>query len=368
VAELTKLADDRGVTVAAPVSLKTQLSRWENQHAIPEEHYRVLLCALYESTEFELGLAIPIPADEPRPTERDRLKTELTRTSDLDEAVIRLLEAQMRSTRQLDRRLGAAATSGSALAQLSHLERAKRHAVLDQTRRRLAGLVVDAAGLAGDHALDQLRYTDAWQHFETVRLAAQDAEATVLVGYAMVRQASVLLELGEHRLAVELTEQAVAKNGSGTPGNVLAWFAVSQGRARASTGDSSLARSAYRLAERQLRESPPVIDINYPASAILAFDLDSFRRHRGHTRLLMREEVAAIEDLEQTLSVDTSARDLAAVHVDLAHACRAIGRADSAAEHAGRAREIVQRIGSPRLAAQLDDPRPAEAPDSVRMC
>lgn len=368
VAELTKLADNRGVTVAAPVSLKTQLSRWENQHAIPEEHYRVLLCALYESTEFELGLSAPVPAEESCSAERDRLKAELARTAELDESAITLLESQLRSTRELDWRLGAAAASGSTLAQLAHLERARRHAVPDRIRRRLGGLVVDAAALAGDHALDQLRYADAWQHFETARLAARDTEATELVGYAIVRQASVLLELGEHELAMELTAQATTTHGSETPGSVRAWFAASQGRAMASIGDPGPAWSAYRLAERQLREPSAAIDITYPASAILKFDLNSFRRHRGHTHLLMHEENAAINDLEQTLSVDGPVRDIAAVHVDLADACRAVGRVGSAAEHAGRARDIVRRIDSPRLAARLDDRQPAEAAAPVRMC
>jgi type III secretion system FlhB-like substrate exporter len=48
--EIAELARARGIAVAAPVSLKTQLSRWENQHALPEEHYRALLCALYDTT------------------------------------------------------------------------------------------------------------------------------------------------------------------------------------------------------------------------------------------------------------------------------------------------------------------------------
>src|SRR6185437_6852137 len=59
--ELVALAGARGVPVATPSSLKTQLSRWENGHALPDAPYRALLGALYAG--LELGLEDAQTAD-----------------------------------------------------------------------------------------------------------------------------------------------------------------------------------------------------------------------------------------------------------------------------------------------------------------
>lgn len=53
--ELSRLADRKGAKVAAPASLKTLLSRWENGHATPDVFYRPLLCELYRAAPKELG-------------------------------------------------------------------------------------------------------------------------------------------------------------------------------------------------------------------------------------------------------------------------------------------------------------------------
>jgi tetratricopeptide (TPR) repeat protein len=45
-----------GINVAAPASLKTQLSRWENGHCLPDPIYRGLFCAVYGMSELDLGL------------------------------------------------------------------------------------------------------------------------------------------------------------------------------------------------------------------------------------------------------------------------------------------------------------------------
>jgi transcriptional regulator with XRE-family HTH domain len=55
--ELLRLAEQKGVRVASAVSLKTQLSRWENGHVTPG-YYQGLLCDLYRATPGELGFGI----------------------------------------------------------------------------------------------------------------------------------------------------------------------------------------------------------------------------------------------------------------------------------------------------------------------
>src|ERR1700712_5056239 len=56
VQELIRQAKARGLTLTNPSSMKTQLSRWENGHVVPETMYRELLRAAYGRTDAELGL------------------------------------------------------------------------------------------------------------------------------------------------------------------------------------------------------------------------------------------------------------------------------------------------------------------------
>jgi transcriptional regulator with XRE-family HTH domain len=357
--ELATLALERGVTVAAPVSLKTQLSRWENQHAAPEEHYRTLLCALYDSTEAELGLVEQSPAEDRSERDESQLRADLAESAALGSEEIGLLRAQLAATRRLDHRLGAAASAGTALAQLSHLERILVHAVNSPARRELAQLVVDSALLVGEHARDRVNPAEAWQHFATAKAAAHEAGSGVLAGCAMVYQASLLLDIGEHLLGADLVEQALRLIGPDAPGPVLAWFSAARARSWAVDGAGEQARTAYRLAERQLEGPAASIDISFPTSVFLDFDLTALRRHRGHTELVLHEDEAAIVDLEHALtSTGGAARDVAGTHVGLAYAHGAAGNVEAAAMHAGRAREIVSRIGSPRLAQLLDERHP----------
>jgi transcriptional regulator with XRE-family HTH domain len=57
VSGLMMLARRKEIPVASAVSLKTQLSRWENGHVTPD-YYQGLLCELYGSTPGELGFGI----------------------------------------------------------------------------------------------------------------------------------------------------------------------------------------------------------------------------------------------------------------------------------------------------------------------
>lgn len=362
--EIASLAAERGVIVAAPLSLKTQLSRWENRHALPEGHYRTLLCELYESSERELGLVEAEQEIAATQHSAELLRHSLAEAGAVDDDGIELLRAQLSTARRLDRKLGAAAAEDSVRAQLSHLERTLAHAVRSRARRELAILVADAATLAGQHSLDRSRPSEAWSDFETAKAAAREAESSPLMGYAMARQSSVLLELGEHRLAVEVVEQATGVVRVDAPGSLRAWFSACRGHALALAGEQRPARSAYLMAERQMNEQPTRIDIAYPELGFLRFDESDLLRHRGRTRLVLRDNTAAIDDLEQVLRRDdSSTRQLGGTHVDLAHALGATGHIVEAAEHARSARDIATRIGSLRLASLLDS---ATGPEPVR--
>lgn len=352
--ELVSLAADRGVPVAGPASLKTQLSRWENQHAVPEAQYRALLRELYSGTGVELGLPSADDGTDAPGGEADVLRARLRASAALDDSAIELLRGQLEAARGLDERLGASAVAGSVRAQLSHLEEALLHAVRPSLRRRLAWLVAEASTLAGRIALDQAKPSDAWRSYEIARAAAREADSAVLLGYAMAEQASVLIEVGERDAALSSVEQAIALATGGAPAPMRAWFEASRGEALAVNGAVDETHRAYRHAEQRLAERPRV-DVQVPPLPILTFDRIALHRHRGHAHQVLHEDEAAIADLEAALRAGGgSARDIANLHVDLARAHRAVGHADAAARHARSARDIATRIGSVRVAARLD--------------
>jgi len=292
---LAALAAQRGAAVAAPLSLKTQLSRWENQHALPDEHYRALLCELYESTPVELGLRDPSEQAETGRSEAEELRAALAASAAIDDSALELIRAQLESTRALDDRLGAAAAAGSAQAQLSYLEGALRHAVNPITRRLLGHLVVDAATLSGRLALDLARPTEAWRYGETAKVGAREAESSTLLGYAMVEQSAVLTEVGEPRSAVSIVELAISMLSGEPPGEVRAWFEAARGGAMAHAGAANEAHTAYQSAERALTERPGRMDLTYPDLPI-EFDFRALRRHRGHD-LPQRDLAGAIDEM-----------------------------------------------------------------------
>ncbi len=351
--ELALLARERGLAVAAPASLKTQLSRWENQHVVPEEQYRALLREMYGRTDDELGLAPSAGYSEI--DDAAALRAELAAAAALDEPAITLLRSQLRTAQALDDRLGAVAVAGSAHAQLSHLERALAHAVHRSAQPALAGLVAEAAMLAGRIELDLGRPAAAWRHHETARKAGLVAQAGALVAYAMVEQAGVLIDVGNCDPAVDLIEQAASRIGNDAPPSVRAWMAAREGDALAAAGAEGRARRAYQEAERLIAAPRARIDMAF-TDLMIDFDHGALHRHRGHSLRVLRDDESAIADLEQALHGDGgSVREIAGVHVDLAYAFEGAGQRAAASKHARTARELAIRIGSTRLTAQLDE-------------
>jgi tetratricopeptide (TPR) repeat protein len=366
--EIAALAVARGITVAAPVSLKTQLSRWENQHALPEEHYRALLCALYDATEADLGLtAEPIP-DDPPESPIESLRNALNRAASVDGEAIALFRSQLDTVRRLDHRLGPSAAENSARSILSVVTDRWRHCTTRASRRALALLAADSALLCAEHSMDRIQDDQAWEHWETARCAAHDAEAQELAGYIGLRQASALVGIGEHQAAEEL----IAETGSISERRPLwPWLLATRGYAHAAQGDATASDEAFTQVERRLSTAVRV-DAIEPGISILGYDMTAAHRDRGHALLLLGDHADAVTSLQRALAdASGSARELAAVHVDLAYALTGLGLADEAAGHAGQARAIASRSGCLSAAARLDgrwtpESAASETPPEVR--
>ena len=214
---LAELARTRGVRVAVTASLKTQLSRWENGHATPEQPYRMLLAELYPAWQPAGG------------TSADRLRARVATAAAVDDEVVALWHNQLATAEELDGRLGAAAAAGAVRALVEHLETVLPHLPDPRRHRPVAALLARACLLAGAHALAEgdpatahARSTRAAEVAPAgsdlaVRAAAGRAEALHAVGAArearaVLEHAGVDLAHPPAGLAVELAGQPSAGN------------------------------------------------------------------------------------------------------------------------------------------------------------
>jgi transcriptional regulator with XRE-family HTH domain len=291
---LVELARTRGVAVASPASLKTQLSRWENGHATPEAPYRALLAELYPESELQLGPADPDRADAPGPVER--LRARLAVAAGVDAEVVALWRTQLATAQQLDHRLGAAGAAAAVRALLEQLETVLPHLPDPDRHRPVATLIARACLLAGAHALDEGDPDSASARFFRAAELARAAAVPDLAVEAAIGHAEALLDVGASRDALAVLEHAgvdVAHPPSGFPVELIAH-----------------------------RPDPAPPD--------------------------------EVEHLAAALARSRSTRERAMLHAELARALSTAGRGDEAAAEAREARMLATRIGSRRVLRRLD--------------
>ena len=181
IVELQAAAVRRGTELPETSVLKTQISRWENGHRVPDEFYRRLLQDAFDLTAPELGFATDngpigsgstLPAGMVNPDLLDHLQTSLTHLASLDattgpQSVLALAREQARFVTGLVR--GAAGS-----------ERTQVLRVATRLSEFTGWLHQDA----GD--LDQaVRWTD-----QAISLAA-DAVDPELTAYAVMRRSNI---------------------------------------------------------------------------------------------------------------------------------------------------------------------------------
>jgi transcriptional regulator with XRE-family HTH domain len=371
--ELRDLARGRDGPDATAASLKTQLSRWENGHAVPEPEYRHLLGELYARTPEELGLRPEGSSAEP--TARGRLQAELAAAAAVDDEVLALWAGQLDLARRLDDELGAAGAGELVRAQVEQLRRTMEHTLPGHGRAAVAIVLADTAELAGRQALDQGDPEEAWSRYSTARAAALESGSPLALVHALAGQAEVLGEVDDADAAVRLLRD-VSPPG---PAAARVRLAAALGAAHAAAGDAAAAHREFDRAALTARHlpSPAALpdprppgpraphlrpspeppsdhvrpDVTRPGVQVEVADL---HRRRGHALAALRDP-AAVEPLEGALvaPVPLSVRHRAAVHADLAVALGTAGRPAEATEHAEAARRLAERIGSRRIAARL---------------
>ncbi|HZG90943.1 MAG TPA: hypothetical protein VEZ42_12090, partial [Pseudonocardia sp.] len=323
--------------------LKTQLSRWENGHALPEPVYRDLLGELYGRTPAELGLVAG--PDRTSDGGAGRLRAALAEAAAATRAGPDLWWEQLAAARRLDDELGAAGAGGVVDALVERLTDVLAHTVGPAARRGTAAVLAATAALGAAQSLDRARPDLAWRRYGRSLAAAREADLPVAASTALAGQAEVLVEVAEPATAVALLAEA----GAGPQRAARVRLAAAAALAGAAAGDRPAADRALAAAEREWRAGP--VDLVHPPDGP-AVELADLHRWCGRALVELGDRGAA-EPLDRALRAGPrSARDRAAVHADLAVALRPI-RPDEAAEHAATARDLAVRIGSERVTARL---------------
>lgn len=338
--ELAALARALHTSVAGAGSLKTQLSRWENGHAVPEPHYRDLLAQLYDRTPAELGLEPP-----PSATSADGLRGSLAAAAAVDAGVLALWREQLTITHRLDGELGASGSAGPLRALVDQLDRTLRYCVTAEQRRPVAAVLAEAAVLAGDLALDSGDPDTAWVTLRTAHAAAVEAGAERTRADAAAALADVLVETGAAHAALALL--ADEPRSSGGP---AARVAAARGLAAAATGDRQGVERSFAAA----RSAAGTLDVIHPSSTVTVAALDGWW---GHALVTLGHDDAEAP-LRRALDAGPGVRDRATLLADLALTL-AGSAPDRSAECARAATDLAARIGSERVAARLRTRTPA---------
>lgn len=329
--QLVGLAQARGAPVAGEVSLKTQLSRWENGHALPEPHYRELLAELYGRTAIELGLA----AAESPP--ESGLRGRLAAAAAVDGSTVAVWRQQLALTERLDAELGAAGTAGPLRAMVAHLEGVLLHRTTAASRRPVAAVLADAALLAGEQCLDTGAVDMAWTSLRTAHAAATEAAVATTRARAAAGLAAVLVEVGVPTAALDLLAEEPEPHDRPS-----VHLAMARCLAAASAGDRPASEQAFGNA----RTLAGPIDQVHPAVHVA---VDACW---GHALLTLGDHDAE-GPLHRALDAGpATVRDRATLHADLALTL-ATTAPDRSARHARTATELATRIGSTRIAARL---------------
>jgi transcriptional regulator with XRE-family HTH domain len=351
IAELTRRAEVAGLPIASPSSLQILLSNFENGKRAVNEPYRTLFRAIYGMVDDELFAPIDNTDVDPELAEYTALAERITSASKIDKSTAEMLATQTDYLRTMDCRLGAAALVDQMNGHLATVQEALSHAILPSVRRPLAAVLADAAALAAWQALDVGAINRAWQHHETARYAALEAQDPVLLTHAMAQQAFVLVDVGEIDSAADLVHEALREAGTNVPDRFQAWLYAAEAEVQAAANNMSKSLRGFDEASKVLPASSTATDPGLPFIVLNAAHL---ARWRGNALARLGDETA-IEQLHAALAGAgvVSTRAAASLHCDLAQAHLIHGDRDEAKKHAAEGRRLARQAGSMRQKQRL---------------
>ncbi len=328
-------------------SLKSQVSRWENGHVVPESQYRRLLREVYGLDDRDLGF------DDDGNTDQvllgNELRTRLARAARLDASTLTVLVAQTDALRQLDRVQGAAYVLDQLRAHIDHLETLRHHSTTPDVRVSLSAALSDASSLAGWQALDMGALGQSWHHFERAKDAGREASSTALGAFALAEQAFVLLDLGELDSAAAQLDYAIGHCKTSASLRLKSWLYATRAEMAAGAGDRDACK---RYLDRATHELPDgLVDEETP---YILLDTEQLERWRGHCLAIcgLPDAVAVLQQSLRTGGL--SVRAEAGLRADLAAALSISGEPDALLSEVDAARKAAERAGSVRQRRRLE--------------
>jgi len=347
IAALRACANRLERTLPSDSSLKTEISRHENQHIKPEEDWRQLYRTVYGRSDEELGFEPTAPAPAP---ETDDLATYLLAARRVDPQLVRAMQQQVDHVRLLDRRVGAPSLIEQTRAQITTLNELMTYSLKPSVREGLAGILADAGALAGWQALDVGSIGAAWQHYETAKTAARESRSDTLLAHAIGEQAYALLDLDRPHDGVTLIEEA-HRVATRAPSLLRSWLHAAAAELHAATSPTRPGMGHDRACRRELEQAERTLPAGTPGPSMpyLSLNATHLARWRGHC-LARLGDTAAIDDLYRALDdMDSSfTRAEAGLRCDLAHALATHGELDEARVQRQRAQQLANQVGSLR--------------------
>lgn len=336
-----------GIPVMTPTSLKTNLSRWENGRTTASATYQRLFRDIYGLINEELGFP---PAPEDNEDEVEELRSRLTIARTVDAGTVALFRQQVETARHVDRRFGGITVLDELRSQIAQIERLLDYSTMRGQREALAGVLTEAAALAGWEALDRNAIRQSWDHHERAKAGAREAGSPLLLAHSLAQQAFILIDIGEVDAAVEQLGEARALAENTAPALLRAWLAAAHGEGLAADGQRDQALRAFDVADKLLPVDP--VNVDLPFLFLAGGHLD---RWRGNAMSKLGEP-DAIDQLSNALPLVPSdfTRAKAAILADLAYAYAAAGDREAALSHARQAKRLAMQIKSDRQLRRLN--------------
>ncbi len=334
-----------GMPIMSEASLKTKLSVWENGRTAVSPTYQRLFRDIYGLTNEDLGF--PAELDD---GEVEELRSRLTIARSVDAGTVALFRQQVENARHVDRQFGGITVLDELRSQMAQIERLLGYSTMRGQREALAGVLTEAAALAGWEALDRNAIRQAWDHHERAKAGAREAGSPQLLAHAMAQQAFILIDIGEVNAAMEQLDQARALVAHSAPALLRTWLTAAHGEGLAAAGRRDDALRAFDEADTLLPNDP--VNPELPFLFLAGAHLD---RWRGNA-LSRLGEPDAIDQLSHALPrlPPDFTRARTVMLVDLAYAYAATGDREAAQAHARQAKRLAMQIKSDRQLGRLN--------------
>ncbi|MFD6796592.1 MULTISPECIES: hypothetical protein [Prauserella salsuginis group] len=297
---------------------------------------------------FELPIAellSPPGIDRQEVASADELRDRLGSAARVDDEVVGLLHEQLWTIRRLDRQLGVVVAHQETVVKAEQVASLLRHSLMPSRREALAKLLSEVCTLAGWQSLDAGRVSEAWHYYDQAISAARESGDPGYEAHARAEQATVLVDVGRTRDAVELLGDLRTH---ALPASLRAWLAATRGEVLAAAQEGTECRRTFDEAEAALR----AFEVN--EGPYVALDEVHLARWRGHAMARLGDSDASDVLVSALGRLDPSfIRAETSLRVDLALALLRQKETRNAAEHARRARVLAREIGSIRQQRRL---------------